>query len=320
MERIISYKVNSDYEGKKISEFLRDNYYSAKLLTKLRHTDNSIRLNEQYVFMNSRLKAGDKVEIIYSETPEPSSIVPVKLSFEIIYEDEDIMVINKPANMPVHPSINNYENTLANAIAYYFNSKNQSFTFRCINRLDKDTTGLLIVAKHQLSAAILSHFMKAREIKREYLAIADGIFENKSGTVNKKIGRVNSSLIERCIDNENGEEAITHYEVIDEFPVKKLLNNANNNVSQDEVCTKYASLLRIHLDTGRTHQIRVHMKHLGHPLIGDRMYNNTENHFTRQALHSYSLTFLHPVTLQEMHFEQEMIYENNIFSPRSINI
>lgn len=313
MERTISYKINKDYEGKKISEFLRERYYSAKILTKLRHLDNSIKLNGEYVFMNSRLKAEDIVEVIYSEKAEPSSIIPVKLPFEIIYEDDDIMVINKPYNMPVHPSINNYDNTLANAITYYFNSKNQSFTFRCINRLDKDTTGLLIVAKHQLSAAILSYFMKSREIKREYLAIADGIFENKSSTVSEKIGRLNASLIERCIDNVNGEEAITHFDVIAEFPINKILKN--NLSCSNKYNERYVSLLKVHLDTGRTHQIRVHMKHLGHPLVGDRLYNEYEDIFTRQALHSYSLSFRHPITLERMYFKQEMNFENNIFKP-----
>lgn len=297
MTRTILYEIKKEYEGRKISEFLKEHFYSSKFLTKLRHMENTIRLNGVFVYMNTRLKAGDKLEIIYTEEPGASSIVPVKLDFEIVYEDEDILVVNKPFNMPVHPSINNYENTLANGIAYYFESKNQKFTFRCINRLDKDTTGLLIVAKHQLSAAVLSYFMKNRMIKREYLAIASGIFENKSGTINEKIGRKNNSLIERCIDNENGETAITHYTVIRELPI-----------------LKYASLLRIHLDTGRTHQIRVHMKHLGHPLLGDRLYNEVSDDFERQALHSYSLSFKHPITLNEMYFKQNMMFHGKVFS------
>lgn len=297
MTRTILYEIKKEYEGRKISEFLKEHFYSSKFLTKLRHMENTIRLNGVFVYMNTRLKAGDKLEIIYTEEPGASSIVPVKLDFEIVYEDEDILVVNKPFNMPVHPSINNYENTLANGIAYYFESKNQKFTFRCINRLDKDTTGLLIVAKHQLSAAVLSYFMKNRMIKREYLAIASGIFENKSGTINEKIGRKNTSLIERCIDNENGETAITHYTVIRELPI-----------------LKYASLLRIHLDTGRTHQIRVHMKHLGHPLLGDRLYNEVPDDFERQALHSYSLSFKHPITLNEMYFKQNMMFHGKVFS------
>lgn len=304
MTRTIFYEIKIEYEDRKISEFLKEHFYSSKFLTKLRHTENTIRLNGEFVYMNTRLKADDTLEIIYTEDPEPSSIVPVKLDFEIVYEDEDILVINKPYNMPVHPSINNYENTLANAIAYYFESKNQKFTFRCINRLDKDTTGLLIVAKHQLSAAVLSYFMKNRMIKREYLAIASGIFENKSGTINEKIGRKNNSLIERCIDNENGETAVTHYEVIQEISLDNLYNDS----------LKYASLLRVHLDTGRTHQIRVHMKHLGHPLLGDRLYNEIPDDFERQALHSYSLSFKHPITLEEMYFKQDMPFHKKIFS------
>ena len=200
---------------------------------------------------------------------------------------------DKPADMPVHPAINNFDNTLANAIAYYFMEKGESFVFRSINRLDKNTSGLLIIAKHRLSGAILSDFMKKRRIHREYLALAKGHFDDKSGTINLPIGRVNDSIIERFVDFENGEHAVTHYEVIKEFLADSEFKEA-------------CSLLRIHLDTGRTHQIRVHLSHIGHPLLGDTMYNKEPGILKRQALHSHILKFNHPITLEPMTFVSDV--------------
>lgn len=296
MVRIINYSISSSDEGKTIHIFLKDHFYPTKMITHLKHTENSVLLNDVPVFLNTNLKSGDCLKIIYSENEASPYIVPVNLSFKIVYEDADIMVIDKPADMPVHPAINNYENTLANGIAHYFESKGENFVFRCINRLDRNTSGLLIVAKHRLSAAILSDFMKKREIHREYLALCDGHFDEKSGTIDFPIGRVSDSIIERFVDYENGDSAITHYEVIKEF-----------NISDAENTTGHScSLLRITLDTGRTHQIRVHMTHIGHPLLGDHLYNKEPGNLSRQALHSHIIEFTHPITLQNMKFVSDI--------------
>ena len=186
--------------------------------------------------------------------------------------------------MPIHPSLNNYENTLANAVAYYYDSQNIPFVFRCINRLDRDTTGVTMLAKNPFSAGILSEMVRNREIHREYLAIADGLFDAKEGLVDAPIGRKDGSTIEREVNYETGEKAVTHYSILKE---NQVLN---------------CSLLKLWLETGRTHQIRVHMKHLGHPLLGDFLYNPDMTHIKRQALHSYSLTFNHPITKEPMQF------------------
>ena len=290
MKRIISYIISNEDEGKTIYNYLREHFYPVKIITHLKHTENSVCLNGIPVFLNSVLSQGDNLVINYFEDSESENIIPVNLEFKIVYEDEDIMVVDKPADMPVHPAINNFDNTLANGIAYYFNSKNEHLVFRCINRLDRNTSGLLIVAKHRLSEAILSDFMKKREIKREYLALAKGIFEEKSGTIDLPIGRVNESIIERFVDFKNGDRAITNYEVINETSL------------DDMPC----SLLRIKLDTGRTHQIRVHMSYIGHPLLGDSLYNKEPGKLHRQALHSHIIEFTHPITLNLMRFVSDI--------------
>ena len=196
------------------------------------------------------------------------------------------MVVDKPSDMPIHPSLNNYENSMANALMYYYRDKN--FVFRCINRLDRDTTGLSVVAKHFLSAGILNTFMQRREIKRVYNAIVedDGSLK-ESGTVDAPIAREDNTLIKRRVSSE-GQRAITHYKVL-----KRL---------------RGASLIELRLDTGRTHQIRVHMSYIGHPLVGDYLYNERyyDKENVRPLLHSRSLSFIHPITGENLYLECEL--------------
>lgn len=227
------------------------------------------------------LKSGQILTIRLEELESSKQIVPVKMPLNIVYEDEDLLVLNKPADTPIHPSQNNYENTLANGTAYYFQQKEEAFVFRCINRIDRDTTGLTVLAKHMLSSCILSAQMLKREIHREYLAVVSGKAPLE-GTVNAPIGRKEGSSIERQIDWERGETAITHF--------------------KREKYEDGLSLIRLWLETGRTHQIRVHMKSIGFPLIGDYLYNPDYSKISRQALHSCRLEFKHPVTGQMLCF------------------
>lgn len=216
-------------------------------------------------------------------------IVPEALPLDIVYEDEDILIVNKPANMPVHPSQNHYSGTLANGIAYYFEAQGNPFIFRCVNRLDRDTTGLTILCKHRLAGGILSDMVSKRLIKRTYLAICtdNGSLPAK-GTIDAPIARKDGSTIERIVDYEKGEHAITHFEKL------------------THISDKGISLIKLQLETGRTHQIRVHMKHIGHPLIGDDLYQSDCTLINRQALHSFSLQFIHPITQKDMYFEQKL--------------
>lgn len=275
MIRQFTYRIEPEYDSLTIREYLSLKGYPNAVFVQLKKTPESVLLNGVWAYMRTKLSAGDELFIRLEESTSSAHILPVSMPLSICYEDEDILAVNKPAQMPVHPSLNHYDHTLANAVCGYYNDQEIPYTFRCVNRLDRDTTGLALIAKHMLSSAILSTAAARREISREYIAIASGKTP-ESGTIDAPIGRVAGSTIERQIDFENGERAITHY--------RRLAYHDG------------LSLLSLHLETGRTHQIRVHLKSIGHPLIGDFLYNPTDTTIKRQALHSYRLTFSHPIT------------------------
>lgn len=257
-------------------EYLKRKGCSHQILVHLKKTEKGILVNNEWAYVRTPLQAGDLLKITLTEDTPSQNIVPVAMPLSIVYEDEDILLLNKPADMPVHPSVNNYDNTLANGAAWYYAQQGKPFVFRCINRLDRDTTGLLILAKNALSASILSAQMKKREIHRTYQAIVKGVPIPESGTIDAPIARKEGSAIERCVDFEKGERAVTHYRVLD----------SRNDYS----------LVQLSLETGRTHQIRVHMGYLGHPLLGDYLYYPDFSRIKRVSLHSYALSFTHPMT------------------------
>ena len=281
MQRIIEYFISENTGAVTILDFLKREGFSRHILSSMKNVPNTIILNGVRGFGRSVLKPGDHLMVTVPETESGKNIIRTEMDLSILYEDEDILVINKPAGMPVHPSAGNYENTLANGIAWYFAEKGEDFVYRCINRLDRDTTGALILAKNPLSAAILSVQMKKRQIRRTYLALVDGV-PDVSGTIDAPIARMEGSVINREVNFLTGETAVTHY--------KRLATG-----------TRY-SLMELHLETGRTHQIRVHMKYIGHPLPGDYLYNQDYSRIQRQPLHSFQLEFIHPVTKKPMLF------------------
>ncbi len=281
MKRIFTYNISWEFDGETILSYLKTKQYSSQIITHLKRTENGILLNGVWGRVRDVLRENDVLTITLIESESSENIVPTALPLDIIYEDEDLMVINKASDMPIHPSQGNYDNTLANAVAYHYAQKGENFVYRCINRLDRDTTGLLILAKHMYSASLLSNMVQNREIHREYLAIASGLV-SETGIIEAPIGRVDGSTIERQVDELHGDYACTHY--------KRLAYNNGY------------SLVSLKLDTGRTHQIRVHMKHIGHPLPGDFLYNPDYSVINRQALHSYRLEFVHPITKQNIEF------------------
>ena len=282
MNRNIDYIIDEDSAGLRVEQFLRRKRYSGQNLSEIKRMPKSILVNGVHYYMRQELSKGDHLQVRICETQNSEKIPPTKLPLDIIYEDEDLLVLNKPAGMPIHPSLNNYTNSMANALAYYFQSQGKPFIFRCCNRLDRDTSGLTIVSKHLVSGSILSDMTKYREVHREYLAIARGSVTPSEGTIQAPLGRKEGTIIERTVDWEHGENAVTHYKVVKE---------ANGH-----------SLVSLRLETGRTHQIRIHMKYLGYPLIGDYLYNPDMEYMTRQALHSHHMEFTHPITGEHMSF------------------
>ena len=282
MERIFEYQITAAVEGRKIGDFLREKGYSRHLIRQLKETEDGLLRNAQPTFTTVALKAGDRIRVRLLEKAEGSeAIMPAPLPFEIVYEDEDLLVVNKPADMPIHPSFQNHGNTLADALTWHYQQHGEDFVYRCINRLDRDTTGLLIVAKHLLSASILSDMVGKRESHREYLAIVKGI-PPENGTISAPIGRKKGSAILREVNFETGEPAVTHFARLE-------IRNG-------------LSLVSLKLETGRTHQIRVHMGYIGCPLIGDYLYYPECSRISRQALHSHRLSFLHPITGKALSF------------------
>lgn len=298
MNRIIEYRIGPESNGLRIEQFLRRKGYSAQNLTEIKRMPESILLDKVHCYMRQQIKTGQTLTVHIQETRCSEKIPPVRLPLNIIYEDDDLIVVNKPAGMPIHPSMNHYTNSLANALAWYYQEQNKPFIFRCCNRLDRDTSGLTVVAKHLVSGSILSAMTHDKIINREYLAIVRGHITPESGTINAPLSRKAGTVIERIVDPLHGERAVTHY---------RLIREQNGH-----------SLVKLKLETGRTHQIRIHLKYIGYPLVGDYLYNPDMKYIERQALHSYRLAFPHPITGQFMEFtaplpeDMENIVSDNI--------
>lgn len=275
----LTYTIKSNENFDNIKEVIKTQFQiSDRLLLKLKQ-NNKIFLNTIPANIKSSVKPNDIVEILLDFDEDNSNIVPTKMDLEILFEDDYLLILNKPAGYPIHPSMLHFEDSISNGVKYYFDKIGLNKKIRPVNRLDKDTSGVVIFAKNEYIQESLVKQMKNNSFKKEYIAICEGILSNSSGTVNVPIARKPDSIIERCVD-ENGDIAITHYDVIKQ----------SDNFS----------VVHCILETGRTHQIRVHMAYLGNPIIGDTLYGNSSNLIDRQALHSYKVTFVHPVTGQIM--------------------
>lgn len=300
MKRTFLYQITPADAGHSIEQFLKEQGFSSQNIIDLKKMPESILINDVWEHVTYLLQPLDTLKVCMKETQSSQKILPIELPLDIVYEDEDLLVINKPADMPIHPSMGNYENTLANAVAWHYHTQNIPFVFRCINRLDRNTSGLTIIAKHMVSANILSQMVVERRIHREYLAIVHDKYLPDMGIVYAPIGRKEGSAIERTVDFINGDRAVTQYQVL-----------AREN--------GYA-LTALQLETGRTHQIRVHMKYMKCPLVGDSLYNSKEASYIaalsegqpdtrilkRQALHSAKLEFHHPITKEPLCFTQKL--------------
>ncbi len=297
--RVLTWVVTESEAGLTVEEFLREKGCSHHVLSQLKHTEDGILLNNILAYANQRLIPGDEILIRLEEESGSDTVDPVEHPLEIVYEDEDLLVVDKPRDMPVHPSLGNHDNTLANAVMYYCTTYENIFKFRCINRLDRDTSGLLLIAKNSLSSAILYDQAAKHEITRGYFAIVKGRLPRR-GTIDQPIARKKGSALERCVDPVSGDPAVTHYMRIGCYQRKKEYEGTPlpEKVSLASVC----------LETGRTHQIRVHMASIGHPLPGDFLYNPASvcDLAPRQLLHACRLSFRHPITKETLVFDSAL--------------
>ena len=275
-------KVSKEYEGATIREFLKEDLGLSSRLIRRSAIEKRILVNKKEVRMRYIVHSGDLVQINL-QSDESQNITPEKMDLDIVYEDEDILVINKKPYMVVHPTKSYQSGTLANGVLFYFKETNQNCIVRLVSRLDMNTSGLIIIAKNQFAHMALSKEMEENNLEKRYLAIVHGNLKEKEGTIDAPIYRPDGEEFGtmRIVD-ERGQRSITHYKVIESF--------------------KDADLVECLLETGRTHQIRVHMKHLGHPIYGDTLYGfeGDEELIPRQALHAYGLDFKSPKTKETL--------------------
>lgn len=274
MEIIYTVKENN----KTIKQILKENLFiSDKLLSFLKKNNLILCNNQKIINLNFLSKPNDIIKVDLNFEEDNSNIVPTKMDLNIIYEDEALLILNKPAGIPVHPSMLHYTNSLSNGVRYYFDSINLKKKIRPVNRLDRNTSGIVIFAKNQYIQECLIHQMQTKEFKKIYLAVVEGHLDKLEGTIDAPIARKENSIIERCV-NENGEKAVTHYKVL------------------KQSFERNYDLIECLLETGRTHQIRVHFSYIGHPLIGDTLYGNDSKYINRQSLHAYKIEFIHPIS------------------------
>ena len=278
----------------KFRQILKEEFLlSSKLITKLKK-NNCIFINDNNTYLDKPLNVGDTILVSINFEEDNSNIVATPMSLNIIYEDEYLLILNKPAGIPTHSSFNHYTDSLSNGVKYYFDKIGLKRKIRPVNRLDRNTSGISIFAKNEYIQECLSKQMQKDIFKKEYIAICDGIFENKNGIINLPISRKENSIIERCV-SKDGEKAITKYKVISEC----------NNMS----------VLLVTLKTGRTHQIRVHTSYIGHPIIGDSLYGKSSALIDRQALHAYKISFIHPITKSKIELIAPIPKDIKIITP-----
>ncbi|QAA32043.1 RluA family pseudouridine synthase [Clostridium manihotivorum] len=289
MDEVI-FQINLDEKGMRIDKFL-----SGKILDRSRsHIQNlidndAVLVNGKNIKSNYKLRENDVITMNMPE-PEELKVEPENIEIDIVYEDEDIIVVNKKQGMVVHPALGNYNGTLVNALLYHckdLSGINGVIRPGIVHRIDKDTSGIIVVAKNDLAHSKLTEQFKVHSIKREYYALTEGVFKNDSGLVDQPLARHPQDRIKMAIVKD-GRRAVTHYEVLERY--------------------KSNTLVKCSLETGRTHQIRVHMAYLGHPLVGDPVYGYKKQKFKLegQMLHAKTLGFVHPTKNEYVEFNSEL--------------
>ena len=276
-----------------------DKYLSSKLDDSFSRAKIQKLIDEELILVNDKvIKSSYKVSngdvILITDKEEDMSVKPEKMDIDIVYEDNDVMVINKKSGVVVHPAPGNYSGTLVNGLMYLskdLSHVNGEFRPGIVHRIDKDTSGLLIVAKNDKAHRILAEELKEKKIKRKYIALVSGVINHDIGEIDAPIGRDPSDRKKMCVTSTNSKDAITHFRVLERY--------------------KNASLIECELETGRTHQIRVHMKYINHPVINDPVYGKNNHGEFGQLLHAKEITFTHPTTKEVMTFSCEVPEEFN---------
>ncbi|MFZ5969140.1 MAG: RluA family pseudouridine synthase [Bacillota bacterium] len=270
--------VDEDHVDLELKEILYDQMGLSSRLVRRSKRSKNILVNGHKIPFHAKMRKGDRIEVIMED--EPNQFEPEDIPLDIAYEDMDLLIINKQPGLVVHPTKGHPTGTLANAIVYYMEKTNQQFKIRFINRLDRDTSGLVMVAKNPYTQQELSKQMIDNQVEKIYLAVVKGQMDEEQGTVDAPIGRPDPEDILRRV-YEEGQPSVTHYQVVERL--------------------EDATVIKVKLETGRTHQIRVHMSHIGYPLFGDELYGYVNKDLIeRQALHAESLTFHQPRTGEEI--------------------
>ncbi len=272
----IEFVIPPDWQGHSIERLLKETWGVPKRLMHQFRIEKGVKLNGQVIPWHTLLQKNDRLQL-WLYKPEHLDIVPQYRELEILWEDEHLLVINKEAGIDVHPTEQTKTETLTNAVAFYLQSQGIFTKVRHIHRLDRDTSGAILFAKHALAGAMLDRMLEQRKIKRTYVALVHGIVKKKTGTIAAPIGRDRHHPTRRRV-SKTGASAVTHYRVL------------------DPSFQQQTSLVELSLDKGRTHQIRVHMSYIGHPLVGDTLYGGSSEQAQRQALHAVKLSFSHPFT------------------------
>ena len=262
----------------RLDEYVKNKFDVSRSKAQKLNADNLVLVNKEHKNNSYIVEENDIVELIKNKEYIPSKFKSENIPLDIVYEDKDLVIINKPSGMVVHPASGNYENTLVNALIYRYNLDDTNVRSGIAHRIDKDTSGLVIVAKNDKTLELLTDMFKNKEIKKTYVAIVDGVINNKGATINAPITRDVKDR-KKMMVGKDGKNSITHFYVIKTF---------KNNT--------YISL---NLETGRTHQIRVHMAYIGHPVTNDKVYGK-ENTSFGQYLHASKLEFIHPITKKEI--------------------